>query len=135
MTENLNFRRIKILLKKEGNLLDKDYFEKLLEEDIQIDDKWFLKGCRHITERHYTEAIKYFQLSSHIDAKFMALVSAFKVADKFLFEEYLSIIDNLDKTKFSELFNRYGIEPYLSIENQELHLNLETINLLKQIFS
>ncbi|RMA97578.1 hypothetical protein [Hydrogenothermus marinus] len=120
-------RKSKIeFISEEGKKLKTEYFEELLnQENLTIDEKWFLRGCKHITERHYTEAIKRFQLSSSEDAKLLILLSAFKTGDKFLFDEYY-------KDNFSDFvyFTKYKFYPYLIIEDKKY---IADNNLLKNL--
>jgi hypothetical protein len=128
-TKTLRKSRIEFI-DKEGKVLKSDYFDKLLTvEDINIDEKWFLRGCKQVAERHYTEAIKRFQLSKSDDARLMILASTFKVADKFLFEEYYT--ENLSNFIY---FTKYEFYPYFVIEKEKYKINQEFIKKLKELF-
>ena len=129
--ENINFRKVKIIFKKDGKELKTEFFDELLKnENLSIDDKWFLRGYKHITERHYAEAIKRFQLSKNVDSIMMILAISFKIADKFLFEEYYKEIQGVEK--FGELFNKFGIKPFIKIDEKDYQLDLELIKKLKE---
>lgn len=117
-------------ISKEGKILKKDFFENLLKyKNLNIDEKWFLRGCKHITERHYTEAIKRFQLSNSDDAKLLLLTSCFKIADKFLFDEYYT--QDLKDFKY---FEKYGFFPYFVYENEKTKIDINFIKTLKDKF-
>ncbi|WP_029520697.1 hypothetical protein [Persephonella sp. IF05-L8] len=89
------------------------------ENSIKQADENFLKGIRHIKERHYTEAIKWFQLSECPESPLIIAALAFKVGDDFLFEEYIKEPFNL----------KCSGNIYLSYENEKIPLTKE--NLLK----
>ncbi len=128
--ENINFRKVKILFKKGEEQLDTDFFENLLKNyELTLDEKWFLRGCKHITERHYTEAIKRFQLAKIPDSTLMILAVSFKIADKFLFNEYLN---ELKSENLGEIFKKFKFETFVQIEGEEYKLNLDLIELFKK---
>jgi hypothetical protein len=129
--KELNFRKIKIVFKKDKNELKTEFFERLLQkEDLTLNEKWFLRGCKHITERHYTESIKRFQLSKNLDSVFMILAVSFKIADKFMFGEYMKNIDNTQK--FGEMLNKFGIEVFIKIDEKEYKLTPELIEKMEK---
>ncbi len=129
--ENINFRKIKIIFKKDNKELDTQFFENLLEKkDLSFDEKWFVRGCKHITERHYAEAIKRFQLSKNTDSILMILAVSFKLADKFLFDEYYKEIKI--KKNYGEMFEKFGIKPFIKFDDKEYKLDLNLIEKLKE---
>jgi len=129
--ETDKLRKSKIeFISEEGKLLKKDFFENLLKnENLSLDEKWFLRGCKHITERHYTEAIKRFQLSNSDDAKILLLSCCFKIADKFLFDEYYT--ENLKSFKY---FPKYRFYPYFIVEREKKKIDMEFVKDLKDKF-
>ena len=125
--ENESLRKSKILLVSNRKVLKPEYFDNLLKDkNLPFEEKWFLRGCKHITERHYTEAIKRFQLCSTDDARLLLLAAAFKVADKFLFNEYY-------KSDFNETpyFEKYKITPFFQFEDACYQITPEFISFLK----
>ncbi|EDP73883.1 hypothetical protein [Hydrogenivirga sp. 128-5-R1-1] len=124
-------RKSKIeFLNKDNKILKSSFFEQIISSgNINIDEKWFLRGCKQVAERHYTEAIKRFQLSNSDDAKLMILACTFKIADKFLFNEYYT--ENFNNLIY---FPKYEFKPYLVIENQKYEITPYLIKELKQLF-
>ena len=129
-TKKLRRSRIEFYLDKTEKKVGVKFFEEILEKpDISIDEKWFLRGCLHTAEKHYTEAIKRFQLSKSDDARLLLLACCLKVADKFLFDEFYK--EDLKEFKY---FEKYKILPFWITEEGEKYLiTLEFINKLKEI--
>ncbi len=131
MIDTVTLRKSKIeFIDQNGKILKSSFFDKLIEkEDITIDEKWFLRGCKQVSERHYTEAIKRFQLSNSDDAKLIILACTFKIADKFLFDEYFT--EDLNNFIY---FPKYQFKPYFVIENQKFEITPDFIKKLKELF-
>ena len=127
----ITLRKSKIeLIDSNNNSLKSSFFENLLNQsNIPIDEKWFIRGCKHVVERHYTEAIKRFQLSKSTDAKLMILACTFKIADKFLFEEYFT--EDLNNFIY---FPKYQFKPYFVINNEKHEITPKFIKKLKDLF-
>ncbi len=129
--EKYNFRKTKIIFKEGENEVKTDFFEELLkDENLSLEEKWFLRGCKHITERHYTEAIKRFQLSKNVDSVVMILSISFKIADRFMFDEYFNQAE--DFKEFGKMFKRFGIKPYLDTGTELKEITPELIKKLKE---
>ncbi len=129
--EKVNYRKVKIFFKKDNREIKTEFFDDLLKnENLNLDEKWFLRGCKHITERHYTEAIKRFQLSKNLDSIVMILAVSFKIADKFMFDEYLNQIHK--QKDYGKMFEKFGIKPFIKIDGKDFSLDLKTIEKLKK---
>ncbi len=127
--ETQALRKSKIILVSDGNVLKPAFFDELLKEELPFEEKWFLRGCKHITERHYTEAIKRFQLCSTDDARLLLLACAFKLADNFLFNEYYR--DDLNEMPFLQ---KYGIKPFFQFEDVCYEITPQLFSQLKAQF-
>ncbi len=127
--ETQALRKSKIILVSDGNVLKPAFFDELLKEELLFEEKWFLRGCKHITERHYTEAIKRFQLCNTDDTRLLLLACAFKLADNFLFDEYYR--DDLNKMPFLQ---KYGIKPFFQFENACYEITPQLLSHLKARF-
>lgn len=129
-TKKLRRSRIEFYFKKTKEKVGISFFKDILEKpDITIDEKWFLRGCLHITEKHYTEAIKRFQLSKSDDARLLILACCLKVADRFLFDEFYK-----EDIKNFKYFEKYKISPFWITEEGEKYLiTLEFINKIKGV--
>jgi hypothetical protein len=121
-------RKSRIEFFSENKKVSKEFFkEKLEKKELSSDEKWFLRGCLHTTERHYTEAIKRFQLSNSDDARLLLLACCLKVADRFLFDEFYK-----EPLKDFKYFQKYQILPYWITEEREKFLiDLEFIKHMK----
>ncbi len=126
MIDIRGLRKTHILLKKDNKELSPEYFEEKEEEAQEKDLKYFYRGCKHTLEKHFTEAIKWFQLVDDDDAVLMILLNAYKVGDSFLFNEYFK--ENLE----GSIFNKTKIKPFLKIENKEIPVSIDLIKTLKQ---
>ncbi len=128
-TKKLRRSRIEFY-SREGEKIGSSFFKQALENsDITIDEKWFLRGCLHTAEKHYTEAIKRFQLSKSDDARLLLLACCLKVADKFLFDEFYK--ENLRDFKYLE---KYKISPFwITEEGEKFPITLEFVNQLKEL--
>ncbi len=129
--DTITLRKSKIeFYDSSGNKIKPKDIENLLNgKNLTLDEKWFLRGCKHITERHYTEAIKRFQLSKSPDAKLMISVLAFKIADDFLFKEYLKLL-NEEKLIY---FPKIGFYPYFLLEDKKLPIDFKLIKKLLKL--
>lgn len=112
MMDIKDFRKLKIVfLKEDGSYLSLEEVERLIENSQDLQKKWFLRGIKHILENHYTEAIKRFQLVDDGDARLLILSCAYKIQDRYIFDEY--------KNSFAEngkLLKILGIKPYFLYE-------------------
>lgn len=126
MIDPRDLRKTKVIFKRNEELLSPAFFENLEEVAKEKELKNFLRGCKHILEKHYAEAIKWFQLVEDEDATLMVLLCAYKLGDRFLFSEYYredltgSILKNL------------GIDIYLQKENKVVKVNNEVLKKLKE---
>lgn len=129
-TKKLRRSRIEFYSDKKEEKVGTSFFKDILgKSDITIDEKWFLRGCLHTTEKHYTEAIKRFQLSKSDDARLLLLACCLKVADKFLFDEFYK--EDLKDFKY---FEKYKISPFwITEEGEKYPITLEFINKLKEV--
>lgn len=84
-----DLRKLKItFFKEDGSQLSLEEVDRLLEKAEDSQEKWFLRGVKHILENHYTEAIKRFQLVDDEDARFLILCCAYKIKDDYILQEY-----------------------------------------------
>ncbi len=90
MVDIKELRKAKIIFEISGKKASIETFEQLEEKSKNIEEKYFFRGCKHTLEKHFSEAIKWFQLVNDRDAIFMILLNAFKLGDLFLFSEYYS---------------------------------------------
>ncbi len=127
--ETQALRKSKIILVSDGKVLKPAFFDELLKGKLSFEEKWFLRGCKHITERHYTEAIKRFQLCSTDDARLLLLACAFKLADSFLFNEYYK--EDLDEMLFLQ---KYSIKPFFQFEDVCYEITPQFLSRLKAQF-
>ena len=67
-------RKIKLFFKSKDNFLNIADFEKLIDRSKNLDEKNFFRGCKHILEKHYTEAIKWFQLSDDFNESILLIL-------------------------------------------------------------
>ena len=127
--ESKDLKRIKLIFKNNKNEnLSIDYFNTLINSSKDFQKKNFFRGCKHILERHYTEAIKWFQLSDDFEESILLILfCSLKVGDRFLFNEYYTE----DLSNFT-LFKSYAFYPFILKENEEIPLNLKSIKALKE---
>lgn len=92
------------------------------ENSVKQADENFLKGIKHIKERHYTEAIKWFQLSECPESPLIIAALAFKVGDEFLFEEYID----------EPFVKKCGGNIYLVYDDNKIPLTKENLLKLKE---
>ncbi len=126
MIDIKRLRKAHILLKKEGKLLTPDYFEYLEKNTEDKDLMYFYRGCKHTLERHFTEAIKWFQLIDDEDAVLMILLNAYKIGDSFLFSEYFK--EDLK----GNILKKTGLQVFLKIDNKEYPVDMHLIKELKK---
>jgi len=127
--EYRKLRKSKIVfIDREGREIPIEEINKLLKKTTNSTELWFFRGCKHTFEKHYTEAIKNFQLSDTKDSLLMIVLSAFKLVDEFLMKEYSK---ELKKYKGNyNIFNKYGFFPALKIENKTYRVKEEEIERL-----
>ena len=128
--KNRELKSLKITFKNlvNGNSLTVSVFENLIEKSKDYHLKNFFRGCKHILERHYTEAIKWFQLADNFEESILLILfCSLKVKDSFLFNEYGT--DNLGKFK---IFQSYSFYPFITDDRLEHKLDLEKIKHLKK---
>ncbi|WP_457622438.1 hypothetical protein [Persephonella sp.] len=128
MLEIKDLRRLKIVFKKDGKILDRAFFDRLIENTDDKDLKNFLIGCRHTVERHYTEALKWFLISGCDDSRVLIILLSYKLGDDFLFDEYYE--EDLD---FGETLKKLGIEVYLQTGEDEYRVDKDLIRELNKI--
>jgi len=126
------FRKIKIYFKdRDNNKLDISFFENYLNKDLPSSEKWFLRGCKHILENHYTEAIKRFQLSDSFDAKIMILSCSFKIEDWFMYSQYKDIC----KDYKPDLFDKFSFNGFIQILDKEFKIDKGICNIFESYLS
>ncbi len=130
----LGLRKSQILLLKEEKALKSSDFENLLKKTKITDEKWFFRGCRHMVERHYTEALKNLQLSNTKDAVFLCTLISLKLADSFLLENYLEELRK-DQREL-QILNKYNLKVAFKYKNSQLPVSPENIqNLISSILN
>ncbi len=128
--KNKELKSLKLVFKNlnTGNFISISDLDSLIKNTDNTDIKNFFRGCKHILERHYTEAIKWFQLADSFDESILLILfSSLKVKDNFLYEEYKT-----DKIGDFKLFKLYNFYPFVVINNKEIALDLQTLNRLKE---
>ncbi|WP_457623202.1 hypothetical protein [Persephonella sp.] len=118
MDDLKNVRKLKVIIKKDGKELDTEYINKVINETDNVEIRNFLIGCRHTIERHYTEGIKWFQLSNFGDSVLMILILSYKIGDSFMFNEYYT-----DDLKGGDLLNKLGFEVFVRFGDREFKLD------------
>ncbi len=124
--EYRKLRKSKIVfIDRKGREIPVEEINEFLEKTTDSTELWFFRGCKHTLEKHYTEAIKNFQLSDTKDSLLMIVLSAFKLVDNFLMKEYT---EELKKHKGNyKIFNKYGFYPALKVENKTYRIKEEEI--------
>ncbi len=125
---NKELKVLKLVFKalRNGNDLTTEDIELLIKNCEENEIKNFFRGCKHILERHYTEAVKWFQLAdSFNESILLILFCSIKLKDNFLFDEYKN--DNLNNFP---IFDKYNFYPFIRIDNKDERLD---INLLKEL--
>jgi len=128
--KNKELKSLKLVFKNldTGDFISISDLDSLIKATDNTDIKNFFRGCKHILERHYTEAIKWFQLADSFDESILLILfSSLKVKDSFLYEEYQT-----DKLGDFKLFKVYNFYPFVVIDNKEIALDLQTLNRLKE---
>ncbi len=128
--KNKELKSLKLVFKNldTGDFISISDLDSLIKTTDKTDIKNFFRGCKHILERHYTEAIKWFQLADSFDESILLILfSSLKVKDSFLYEEYQT-----DKLVDFKLFKVYNFYPFVVIDNKEIALDLQTLNRLKE---
>ena len=121
-----DLRKIKIIFKRNEENLSPAFFENLEEIAKEKDLKNFLRGCKHVLEKHYAEAIKWFQLVEDDDANLMILLCAYKLGDSFLFSEYYK--EDLS----GNILESIGLEVFLQKCNETIKISNELLKKLKE---
>ncbi|SNZ07760.1 hypothetical protein SAMN06265182_1005 [Persephonella hydrogeniphila] len=127
MVNPTKLKKLKIVLEKNNTSLKAEEIEEILQHEKNEDLKNFLTGLKHISERHYTEAIKWLQLSNCKDASALIALLAFKVGDMFLYEEYAN--EKVEKDCIKQL----NISIYLSTDTKKIPFSIENIKKLPEI--
>ncbi|RUM59886.1 MAG: hypothetical protein DSY53_01775 [Persephonella sp.] len=125
---NNELKILKLVFKdlKNGNDLTFKDIEFLIKNCKEYELKNFFRGCKHILERHYTEAIKWLQLADNFDESILLILfCSIKLKDNFLFDEYKS--NNL---KNFPVFDRYNFYPFVRIKDKDRKLS---VKLLKEL--
>ncbi len=121
-----DLKKLKIIFKSKGKELNKDYFENLINVIKDKNEINFFRGCKHILEKHYTEAIKWFQLTDdYPESVLLILILSIKLGDNFLFNEYYS-----EDIKSFSILEKYDIHPFIKNGDEKL-LNIDVIKNLK----
>lgn len=121
-----DLKKIKIIFKHKGKEINKDYFEILINNTKDKNEINFFRGCKHILEKHYTEAIKWFQLTDNYqEAVLLILILSIKLGDSFLFDEYYS-----EDIRNFPIFEKYDIYPFVKNGEEKL-LDINVIKNLK----
>jgi phosphoglycolate phosphatase-like HAD superfamily hydrolase len=119
-------RKTQIILKKDKKELTPIFFEEKEKNAENTEKKYFYRGCKHTLEKHYTEAIKWFQLVNDKDAVVMILLNAYKLGDRFLFDEYYSLAGE------GSFFEGENIKPFLKKENVLIPVDIKLLKELKK---
>jgi len=127
MVDTRELRKAKIVFKISGKRVSVETFEKMEENSENIEEKYFFRGCKHTLEKHFSEAIKWFQLVQDHDATFMILLNAFKLGDSFLFSEYYK-----EDIKRGNLLKKTGLSVFLEIKGKMEPLSTDLIEKLKR---
>jgi len=126
MVDPRYLKKLKILILENGLPVSPERLEKLASKTANTSEKNFLTGLKHITEKHYAEAIKWLQLSECRDSPLIIALLAFKLADEFLFDEYIN-------EKFSEdCLRKLGFKIRIEVEGERLDLSHENLKTLKE---
>jgi len=121
-------KRLKpIFLNLKNEEVKPEELEKLIEKETDLELKNFLRGCKHTTERHYSEAIKWFQLADNLnDSVLLILFLSLKLGDNYLFNEYFT--ENLE---IGDTFlKKVEFRPYVKFEDKLYPLDMEFIKSL-----
>lgn len=114
-----DFRKLKIVfLKEDGSYLTTQEVDRLLETTQEPQEKWFLRAIKHILENHYTEAIKRFQLVDDDDARLLILSCAYKIQDRYVFEEYKSSLSGNGR-----LLKLFGLKSMFLYEGKTIKID------------
>ncbi|WP_457626821.1 hypothetical protein [Persephonella sp.] len=124
MVDPKKLRKLKIEVLKEKKAVLPEELEKLAEKISDSSDRNFIIGLKHIAEKHYTEAIKWLQLSECRDSPLIIALLAFKLADEFLFEEYFNEKSSEDCLK------ELGFEISIEIKDKKFSLSAESLKIL-----
>jgi len=127
MVDTRELRKAKIVFEISGKRVSVETFEKMEENSENIEEKYFFRGCKHTLEKHFSEAIKWFQLVQDHDATFMILLNAFKLGDSFLFSEYYK-----EDIKRGNLLKKTGLSVFLEIKGKMEPLSTDLIEKLKR---
>jgi hypothetical protein len=124
-----DLKKIKIqFIKEDGQEITLEEINQLIEKEKNITKKNFLRGCKHILEKHYPEAIKWFQLAEDFDDSILLILFlSFKLNDQYLLHEYFT--ENLEQY---DIFKNIGFKPYIKYKEKTLPLNIEVIKTLKE---
>ncbi|HHG74392.1 MAG TPA: hypothetical protein ENK22_05045 [Persephonella sp.] len=122
MVDPSKLKKLQILLKKEGKVLSADEIENISEKLKEENLKNFAIGLKHITERHFTEAIKWFQLSDCKDAPLIIALLSLKVGDTFLFEEYIN-----EKSE-KDCLEKLEIDIFCKLSDREIILTKDNLH-------
>ena len=118
-------RKSHIKFKKDTQILKSKDFENLQKKTEKKHEKWFFSGCKHITERHYTEAIKHLQLSNTKDALLLSVLTSLKIMDEFLLTQYIEELKE-DKRNL-QILNKYNITIIFSYKNKDINIDEKSI--------
>lgn len=122
MVDPSKLKRLQILLKKEGRTLSPEEIEKISEKLKEESLKNFATGLKHITERHFTEAIKWFQLSDCKETPLIIALLSLKVGDTFLFGEYMN-----EKSE-KDCLEKLEIDIFCKLSDREIILTKDNLH-------
>ncbi|WP_457625561.1 hypothetical protein [Persephonella sp.] len=126
MVDPSKLKKLKIVLEKDDDLLSIEKIEELIKREKEESLKNFFIGLKHIIERHYTEAIKWFQLSDCRDSTALIALLAFKVGDMFLYEEYSQ------ETAEEDCLKKQNISVYLTVDSRKIPFSIKEIKKLPE---
>jgi hypothetical protein len=93
----MDLKQLKIrILKEDDDMLTIEEINRLLNSSVEPKEKWFYRGLKHMYENHYAEAIKWFQLVNDDLSRYLIYLTAFKLKDEFIMQEYKTDVEKLD---------------------------------------
>ncbi|NPA52762.1 MAG: hypothetical protein GXO22_07690 [Aquificae bacterium] len=129
-----DLRKSHIIFIRDDKQLKNIDFEQFIKTTKTKKETWFFRGCKHITEKHYTEALKNLQLSDTKDALLLSTLVSFKLADRYLLENYLEELRN--NTQETHILNRYELKIAFTYKNTKVFVTQDNIyRLVSSIFN
>ena len=127
MFEPSKLKKIKFEILRNGERISTENIEKLITSTKDDDLKNFLTGMKHLMEKHYSEAIKWFQLSNCKDSPLLIAILSFKLADQFLYEEYRNLTAEFDCLK------KYSLKVYLRFDEKIIFVSPSVVSKISEI--